>query len=86
MLCNLSFKVMLDDGKKGPFYEMAGDVVLSSDVNMNLEDAFTVEPSSMIHITSNQCQQLLTVPVELVYAGAVDFNFGTGNICDFLCT
>uniref|UniRef100_F1KRG3 Protein phosphatase 1D n=1 Tax=Ascaris suum TaxID=6253 RepID=F1KRG3_ASCSU len=70
--------VMLDDGKKGPFYEMAGDVVLSSDVNMNLEDAFTVEPSSMIHITSNQCQQLLTVPVELVYAGAVDFNFGTG--------
>uniref|UniRef100_A0A915ANL2 PPM-type phosphatase domain-containing protein n=1 Tax=Parascaris univalens TaxID=6257 RepID=A0A915ANL2_PARUN len=70
--------VMLDSGKKGPLYETAGDVVLSSDVNMNLEDAFTVEPSSMIHITSNQCQQLLTVPVELVYAGAVDFNFGTG--------
>ncbi|KHN87366.1 Protein phosphatase 1D [Toxocara canis] len=70
--------VMLDDGKEESLPQISNNVILSSDVNLNLEEVFTKQPTSMVRITPFGCQKLLTIPIELVYAGAVDFNFGSG--------
>lgn len=55
------------------------DAIVCSEIDMDLDAAFTELENSVVAIGPAYCYQFEALPVELYYAGIVDSNFTTGG-------
>lgn len=60
------------DTVNDPLYE---SIAQKSAFNMNLDQAFTKNQTALVRITAKCCQEFFTVPVTIVYTGALDQQF-----------
>uniref|UniRef100_A0A158R3V0 PPM-type phosphatase domain-containing protein n=1 Tax=Syphacia muris TaxID=451379 RepID=A0A158R3V0_9BILA len=72
--------VMLDSANCDPvidsLYETSAN---DSGCSLNLEQLFTEHQTDMVRITDKCCQEFSTVPINIVYSGALDQQFCSGS-------
>lgn len=55
------------------------NIAQNSAFNMDLDSLFTENQTALVRLTEKSCQHFSTIPVSIVYTGALDQQFTSGS-------